>query len=166
MIDLAKGDIIPPPHQTQSQVLSRALARLPDPLYISADLYAQQTQNDTWYYNTSGLVAVSTILGLLAVGASTRAIVSELLLQYKTLTSNGEQTAIVQSLIDDYISLAKYEEKHQTFPGWGAVASKFTPHVEPAGSGGTSSSVHAPTTNSAAAATVEKFLMRYLGGHR
>lgn len=75
---------------SKSDVMASALRRAPDPLYFAQDLYIAQSlpsggQFVTLVQNTAAASALATVLGMLAVGASTRAIVSELLLQQHIL---------------------------------------------------------------------------------
>jgi hypothetical protein len=112
-----------------SQIVSSAISRLPDPLYWSAALYAYSSVSgfsgyETFYYNVDLLNAIATVLTMLAAGASTKAIVAELLLQSYILSVQGETDASsgqkipdvaanqygFHQLVSDYIELAQQEE--------------------------------------------------------
>ena len=83
-------DTVPAPGLSASSIMASALRRAPDPMYFAQDLYIAQSLPSggevvTLVQNTGAASAVATVLGMLAVGASTRAIVSELLLQQHIL---------------------------------------------------------------------------------
>lgn len=79
------------PHgMTVADIMASALRRAPDPLYLAQDLYigaSDPSAGDTYtqVMNTAAASGLATVLGLLAVGAKTTAIVSELELQQKVL---------------------------------------------------------------------------------
>jgi hypothetical protein len=79
------------PHgMSVADIMASALRRAPDPLYFAQDLYIGATgdvQGNTYtlVMNTAAASGLATVLGLLAVGAKTQAIVSELELQQKVL---------------------------------------------------------------------------------
>jgi hypothetical protein len=81
--------IVGPHGMSVASIMASALRRAPDPLYFAQDLYigaAVSAGNAyTLVTNTAAASALATVLGLLAVGAKTQAIVSELELQQKVL---------------------------------------------------------------------------------
>jgi hypothetical protein len=119
----AVNDIFPTSDRSAADIFASAVARAPDPLYFDANLYAVQGSpmtaqyEHTVFFNPAGLIAVSTVLGLLQVGASTRAIVSELLFQQKVLhDTDGSIPPLVQMLVDDYTKLGKAEDAAKKTP--------------------------------------------------
>ena len=117
---LWKDDIIPLTSNGQSlskdTIAARAYARRPDPLYFAADLYVFQNgwgSPETILVNCEALTMMSTILGMLEVGASTRAILSELLLQQSLIATNSSDGQTVpflcRMLVEDYLALAAGE---------------------------------------------------------
>jgi hypothetical protein len=112
---------------TQAEIVAQAMSKLPDPLYWAADLYGCAMSSNggfaTVYYNLDGLNAMATILMMRSAGASTQAIVSELLIQSAILQQNGnkapggtplsgnmaENHAVFYSLLDDHIRMAQAE---------------------------------------------------------
>jgi hypothetical protein len=166
----ALADTVPPPGKTQTQTLRRAISMAPDPLYFSADLYAQQfggfNAPGTVLYNSATLVGLATWLGMSLNGASPRALATELLLQQGTVAESGPVPAAFQSLLDDALALARIAESGKSFPGWAGVASPLAkgtpsstaPRSAPSGRGGAVSPAVA-----SARATVAKFVRMYLG---
>jgi hypothetical protein len=115
---------------TQTEIVQRALARLPDPLYWSADLYGCAISSGTfgtgfatYYYNLDLLNAMATVLMMRSMGASTQAVVSELLIQSAIINQNGAKDpggnplpgnpsanhAGFYSLLNDHIAMAQAE---------------------------------------------------------
>jgi hypothetical protein len=112
---------------TQAQIVARAMQQLPDPLYWSVDLYGCAVSSNggyaTTYYNLDGLNAMATILMMRSSGASTQAIVSELLIQSAILQQTGNKVpggaslpgsandnhCVFYSLLDDHIRMAQAE---------------------------------------------------------
>jgi hypothetical protein len=156
------GDIVAPSSTARQKILARAIERLPDPLYWTDCLYAQQFTDQTYFYNTALMVGIATVLGMLCTGASTRAICSELLLQWRTLSEAPSGVpAPFQSLLDDYLTMAHYEERGRKFPGWHAVStgvSKVPAKTHGAASKG---AAHA---SAATMAVLQKYIRLY-GGH-
>jgi len=86
-MDLLVADTAAGQGRSASDIIASAIRRRPDPLFWASDLYVTQIadQGTTNIGQCETLSAMATVLGLLAVGASTRAIVTELLLQQKLL---------------------------------------------------------------------------------
>jgi LPXTG-motif cell wall-anchored protein len=114
--------------QTQDQIVERAIPRLPDQLYWSAALYGIGGQSGisgfaAQYFNVDLINAMATVLTMLSHGASTQAIVSELLIQSYILSQQGHHDTAgmplvgnvsfnqfgFHQLVDDYITLANQE---------------------------------------------------------
>jgi|GEM_PF-3864636 len=84
------------PGLTVDQIMKSALARAPDPLYFASDLYVQNWNDGAGsdgieIQNTETLCLLATILGLLGVGASTRAIAFEIAQQQMILSTVNAQ---------------------------------------------------------------------------
>jgi len=82
--------IVGPHGMSQADIMASALRRAPDPLYFAQDLYigaSTSSAGDTYtlVMNCAAASALATVLGLLAVGAKTQAIVTELELQQQVL---------------------------------------------------------------------------------
>jgi hypothetical protein len=84
------------PHLRQDQIVSRAIARAPDPMWRAAGLfgatYGSGIFNSGWatvYVNLDLANAVATSLAMLSIGASSMAITSELLMQSAILRKSG-----------------------------------------------------------------------------
>jgi hypothetical protein len=125
--------INPPYGLTQAEIVQRAAARLPDPFYFSSGLYGSifgsggalgfTTGFATVYFNPDLLNAMTTVMWMLSVGASTQAIVSELLLHAYYLSKYGDVDPTGASLagylsgnqygfhrlLDDYLRRAAQE---------------------------------------------------------
>jgi len=83
---------------SKNVIIQRAIARAPDPLFWSTDLYGSTFSSGvfssgfaTVYYNVDLINAMATVLMMLAAGASTQAIVSELLMQQAILANSGSK---------------------------------------------------------------------------
>jgi hypothetical protein len=114
---LAENDIYEAHGWNKARIMKSAVDRAPDLLYFDANLYAFQFGNATVYFNFALLIAVSTVLGMLQVGASTMAIVRELEFQQKVLhDSDGAVAPGVQLLLNDYLALAHAEEAAKKSP--------------------------------------------------
>jgi hypothetical protein len=123
------SSVYPLPGMTQQQIVQYAIARAPDPLYWGADLYGSTQPSgafssgwQTVYWQPDLLNAMATVLMMLSSGASTQAIVSELLIQSYILQQLGgidptgakvdwSSCSLVgfHQLIDDYITLANQQ---------------------------------------------------------
>jgi len=116
----------PNPPLTQEEIVEAAIAKAPDPLYWCADLYGVPTSSGggyaTYICNPDLINGVSTVLYMRSIGASTQAIVSELLLQqhilqlYGNVDLSGQPLSGIpqnrygfQKLVDDHIAMAKAE---------------------------------------------------------
>jgi hypothetical protein len=115
---------------TQSQIVDAAIPRLPDPLYWAADLYGTIGPGNmfgsgysTVYVNVDLLNAMATVLTMLSMGASIRAVLSELLIQSYILSVQGSQDTSggkianagmnqygFHQLVDDYIRMAQAQQ--------------------------------------------------------
>lgn len=177
VLDNWERDVVPPPAWVkrwgpvgaQKEVVKRARGVLPDPLYFNSALYAQQLGPKTYYYNCGGLIALASILGMRSVGASTRAVVSELLLQRQTLVGGGGCVCpVFQALLDDHLALAQHEQKHGPWSGMGdwsglgakSVSGRNHHHAPPT----SAPSIATPKRESrtAAAKVITSFIARYL----
>jgi hypothetical protein len=123
------SSVYPLPGMTQQQIVEYAIARAPDPLYWGADLYGSTQPSgafssgwQTVYWQPDLLNAMATVLMMLSSGASTQAIVSELLIQSYILQQlggidptgakvNWSSCSLVgfHQLVDDYINLANQQ---------------------------------------------------------
>jgi hypothetical protein len=112
---------------SQAEIVKRAAAVAPDPFYFSASLYGATFSSGafgagyaTVYWNPDLLNAMATVMAMRSCGASTQAILSELLIQAAILQKTGGlapgggsmpgDIALNQygfrRLLDDYIRLA------------------------------------------------------------
>jgi hypothetical protein len=111
---------------TKAQIMASALARRPDPLYFATDLYVQPwqsadgSQTGISIVNTETASALATILGMLAVGASTRAIVAELMLQQNTLSLMNQTPGGTPAPPSwtDYSQGETFEPPGSPWPAW------------------------------------------------
>jgi hypothetical protein len=117
---------------SQEAIVARALAypHLPDPFYFSTALYGTTTSSgvfgsgfQTFYWNPDLLNAMATVMAMRCAGASTQAVVSELLIQAAILKQYGStapdgsalpgDAALNQygfrRLLDDHIGMANQE---------------------------------------------------------
>jgi hypothetical protein len=82
---------------TQAQIVAMAISKLPDRFYWSSDLYGTVLPSgfngwQTVLYNPDLMNAVATMLLMRSSGASTQALVSELLIQSGILSASGKTT--------------------------------------------------------------------------
>ena len=125
---LAKNDIIPltsgKTTLTRAEIWKSAIDRRPDALYWDADLYiwnyttggtfSLTEKSWTTLYNLEALNMLSTWCAMLQAGASTRAILSELLLQQYSIASqsgDGSVPYLCRMLVEDCLTMARQEWK-------------------------------------------------------
>lgn len=113
---------------SQQQIVQRAVSSMIDPMYFGSDLYGLPMPSGfsgwgTVYYNPDLMNAVATVLMMRSAGASTQAIVSELLIQAAILSAHGSQDPSgnklpgdvklnqygFHQLLDDHIRMAQTE---------------------------------------------------------
>lgn len=128
LLTLAQDDIIPLTSNgktlTRSQIWDSAVKRRPDPLYFAADLYVWgNTTGGSWsltqsswttLYNLEALNMLSTWCAMLIGGASTRAILSELLTQQMSIyTQSGNNSVpwLCRMMVEDLVRMAHQEWK-------------------------------------------------------
>src|SRR5208282_5066356 len=120
-------------------IVENALKRRPSARWFAIDLYGAllptggKLMGNTWstvYWDPDTLNAMATVLGMLNVGASTQAIVSELMLQVSILHDEGNVVESSRSvspgviaLLDDYLYMAHQEHwenhpKPARLSGW------------------------------------------------
>jgi cell division septum initiation protein DivIVA len=137
--------------KTTQQIVKSAVARRPSALWFACDLYgawlptAGKLVGANWstvYFDADLLNAMATVLGMLSVGSSTQAIVSELLLQISILHVSGAVTESpdnvspgVRELLDDYLYMGhqEYWAKHsnsRSFAQWVAHYLSLTSPAE------------------------------------
>jgi hypothetical protein len=136
-------------------IQASAEARRPDPMYFSGSLYVMQEPNHTVFYNLELLTMVSTVTGMLAVGASTASILRELLFQQKAIYDQEGNTvpAGCRMLVEDYLALAHAEAAH---PGQIiTMQSLFTSTGAP--------SVLSTMSKASAGSIIASFIQKYLG---
>jgi hypothetical protein len=115
------------PGMTVSQIIASALARCPDPLFFATELYVNELSAGptggpaTQIQNTATLSALATVLGMLAVGASTRAIVSELMVQQKQ----------IELLDQPFIGAGETETVPDGHGGWKTVSAQAQQNAHP-----------------------------------
>jgi hypothetical protein len=166
------SDVVPPPKWTPLQYAQHALARAPDPLWFSADLYSVNVYGSggiassvhqggfTVFINFPLLIGMATVLGMLCVGADTDAIRSELLMQLKAHSLAGPVPVGLRALLDDYTIMSQYERAGKKWPGWSAIHNPLVhTTVEPTRPAPAQS---APSAKAKAAATIRHFLGLYL----
>ena len=154
-----------------STCLARALQRAPDPLFFDADLYGAAPNNSyTLYYNVDLMNAMATVLAMLSKGVSTRAIISELLVQANVLAQDNALNQGIgnpanvspgyRALLDDYIALAAAEDHDKNATMASVIAAC------PAGfAGRTPSAQPNPIGVRPGMSTVQKFVNIYDRGH-
>lgn len=132
--NLWAGDTVPVISNGQTLsapvIQSNALARKPDPLYFDWRLYAYlYSCGGSWtvtetggivIFNCEALSMLATWCGMLAVGASTRAILSELLSQQKAIyDQNGASVGVpylCRMMVEDVLAMAYAEAKAAASP--------------------------------------------------
>lgn len=129
-------DTVPLGKLSVMDIVRGAEARRPDPMYFHAGLYCYNQATgftlggggtlQTVVSNLELATMLATVLGMLAVGASTRAIVSELLLQQQTiyLQSGRSVPYGCRMLVEDYLRLA-HEEVRRAKPSAGRAVPKY-----------------------------------------
>ena len=125
---LARNDIIPltsgKTTLSRAEIWKSAIDRRPDALYWDADLYiwnyttggtfSLTEKSWTTLYNLEALNMLSTWCAMLQAGASTRAILSELLLQQYSIASqsgDGSVPYLCRMLVEDCLTMARQEWK-------------------------------------------------------
>ena len=125
--------------KTANEIVDSAKKRRPSPKWFALDVYGAwlptggKLMGNTWstvYFDCDLLNGMATVLGMLAVGSSTQAIVSELLLQVSILYNSGIKKYSAESvspglkmLLDDYLYMAHQEHweayvKPRQLSGW------------------------------------------------
>jgi hypothetical protein len=144
-----------------AQIQAQALARRPDPMYFCADLYAFQDTygtNSTILYNLEALVMLTTWLGMLAIGASTRAILSELLFQQSAIYQQNNHVVpyVCRQMVEDVIALAKSETVSAKTPLKTTIAPATPSASDPASAPAFGASGATPSFGAALAAMAKK----------
>jgi hypothetical protein len=138
-----------------ADIQASAEARRPDPMYFAGSLYVMQEGHQTIFYNLELLTMVSTVTGMLAVGASTASILRELLFQQKAIYDQEGDTVPTgcRMLVEDYLALARAEAAH---PGQIiTMQSLFTSTGAP--------SVLSTMSRASAGTVIASFIQKYLG---